>query len=438
MRLARFNVATPLLPRYAAPALGWRHLGPALFFVALAMTRLGRAAATEEKVEELSMVVGEELAFSGVREFAIENQQILAATVAPDKKSVIVRALRPGGSKVLLRSASVLDQSHSVDIVVSMRDPKVVMAELEDLLRPYPGLKVRNRRSRVLIEGQVKTAAELGQLRELERRFDGQLVSQVTVGPSEEANRVMIRLDLHHVAVRRRFSRKLGLSYPASISGGSIFSLATASMSLGSTWLTQSSSVISDLLPRLDLSEANGDIKIKRTDTLITVNGARAVYREGSELPVRLTGTLGAGQLEKIFYGAELTVIPQLSPSNDAVTLEITADISQRDDAATQDGIPGRSLSHVHTIVYIPVGKSAMLAGVDLRSAGQTRTGLPWLSRIPILGYLFGSQSKEAEASYGVVFITPTLVQQSSLAAQQRLDRALLLFDKPALLTIDR
>jgi pilus assembly protein CpaC len=171
---------------------------------------------------------------------------------------------------------------------------------------------------------------------------------------------------------------------------------------------------------------------------LITVNGARAVYREGSELPVRLTGTLGAGQIEKIFYGAELTVTPQLSASNDAVTLEITADISQRDDAVTQDGIPGRSLSHVHTVVYIPVGKSAMLAGVDLRSAGQTRTGLPWLSRIPILGHLFGSQSKDAEASYGVVFITPTLVQQSSTAAQQRLERALLLFDKPATLSIDR
>src|SRR5262249_13083040 len=153
-------------------------------------------AAAQEKQEELSMVVGEELAFSGVREFAIENPQILSAAVAQDKHSVLVRALRPGVSKVLLRGAAATDQNHSVEIVVSTRDPKAVVAELEELLRPYPGLTVRRSRSRVLIEGQVKTAAQLTQLRELERRFDGQVVVQVTMPQTEDLSRVMIRLDL--------------------------------------------------------------------------------------------------------------------------------------------------------------------------------------------------------------------------------------------------
>ena len=420
--------ATAWLPRRAAALLLVLALG-------------GHAAAEPEPepepLRQFNMVVGEELAFSSVREFAIENQHILTAAVAPDKKSVVVRALRPGDSKVLLRSAAPSEKSHSVDIVVTMRDQKAILSELADLLAPYPGLKVRSSRSHVFVEGQVKSTSELAQLRELERRYDGQLVSLVTLAVADELRRVMIRLDLHHVSVKRRFSRKLGVSYPGSINGTAILNLAAPGLNLGPSLVTQST-LIGDLLPSLDLSEANGDIRIKRTDTLITENGARAVYREGSELPVRLSGTLGAGQLEKIFYGAELTVTPSLSPSSDAVTIDIKADISQRDNAATQDGIPGRSLSQVHTVVYIPLGKSVMLAGVDLRAAGQTQTGVPWLSRIPILGLLFGSQAKEAESSYGVVFITPTLVQQSSAVTEQRLARALLLFEKPSALPIDR
>lgn len=388
------------------------------------------SAEEKEKPEEFSMVVGEELAFNGVREFAIENQQVLTANVAGDKKSVLVRALRPGVSRILLRAASDADKSRSLEIVVSLRDPKAVVTELEDLLRPYPGLKVRVNKARVLIEGNLKAAEELTRLRDIERRFDGQVVLLATVAMTEAPRPIMIRLDLHHVSVKRRFSHRLGVRYPASVSGGQVLSMYNSAATLGSSWISQTS-VLGDLLPSLDFNEANGYIKLKRTDTLITENGAKAVYREGAELYVRLSGTLGAGQLEKVFFGADLTVTPHLSPNNDAVTLELSADITQRDSAATQDGIPGRSLSQVRTVVHIPVGQSVMLAGVDLQSAGQTRTGLPWLSRIPVLGYLFGSNSAEAESAYGVVFITPTILQESSAAVQQQIDRAMRAFEKP-------
>lgn len=394
-------------------------------------------AHAQEKLEELSMIVGEELAFSGVREFAIENQQVLSAQVATNKKSVMVRALRPGESKLLLRAISNADKSRSLAIVVSLRDPKAVVTELEDLLRPYPSLKVRVNKSRILIEGVLKSVDELNQLHDIERRFDGQVVLLATVVMAEAPKPIMIRLDLHHVSVRRRFSHKLGVSYPASVSGGQLLSMAGSASTLGASWVTQSS-VLADLLPTLDFNESNGYIKLKRIDTLITENGAKAVYREGAELYVRLSGTLGAGQLEKVFFGADLTVTPRLSPKGDSVTLDVIADITQRDNAATQDGIPGRSLSQVRTVVHIPIGQSMMLAGVDLQSAGQTRTGLPWLSRIPVLGYLFGANSAEAESSYGVVFITPTILQESTSAVQQQLDRALRAFEKPQSVPIQR
>lgn len=408
-----------------------------IFLLSLALLLLSPPVRADEKIEEFSMVVGEELAFNGVAEFAIENQQVLSASVARDKKGVLVRALRPGVSKVLLRAAASNEPGRSVEIVVSMRDPKTVLAELEDLLRPYPGLKVRASKSRILIEGQLKSEPELARLREIEHRFDGQVVLLAGVAITEAPRGIMIRLDLHHVSIRRRFSHKLGIRYPASLSGNQAYTMAAAALTLGPPWVTQTA-VIGDLLPSLDFSESNGYIKLKRTDTLITENGAKAVYREGAELAIRLTGSLGAGQLERVFYGAELTVTPHLSVGNDTVTLELVADISQRDNAATQDGIPGRDVSQVKTTVHIPIGQSAMLAGVDLQQAGVTRTGLPWLSRIPILGYLFSSDNQETEASHSVVFITPTIQQESSPRSRQQLEEAVRYFEKPTKLPLER
>jgi len=395
------------------------------------------AQSTDSKVEEFTMVVGEELAFQGMHEFAIENQQILAASIQRDGKGVLVKALRPGSSKVLFRLDSGGRLTRVVEIVIGIRDPKFVVGELETLLRPYPDVKVRTSRMQVIAEGQVKSDQELRAVRDLFRRYEGQVTELLTISQAPTARSVMIRLDMHFVSVRRRFTHRLGVRYPAGITGSDIFKLTVEAVTLGTDALTQSS-VIPNLLPGLDFSEANGYIRIKRIDTLITENGVKAVYREGSELPIRLNAALGAGTLEKMFFGAELTVTPRLAPTGDVVLLEVQADISQKDNAVTQDGIPGKTLSQVKTSVQVPVGQSMMLAGIDFQSAGQTRTGLPWLNRIPILGFLFGSNAKDSEGAYSVLYITPTVIEKSSSQAQQQIERALKAFETPSMVPISR
>jgi len=398
--------------------------------VATALFSLSPPALAETKPEEFTMVVGEDLAFQGMQEFAIENQQILSATISRDGKGVVVRALRTGNSKVLFRLDASGQKIRIVDIAVGVRNPKNVVDELDVLLKPFPNLKTQVNRMQVLVEGEVKTEQDLRNVRDILRRYEGQITELISVAPAATQRAVMIRLDFHFVAVRRRFSHRLGLTYPTSIRGSSLLTLGNEIATGGGLAVTQSA-VLPSLLPTLDITEANGYIRIKRVDTIITENGTKAVYREGSELPVRVSASLGAGSLEKIFYGSELTVAPRLSPLGDVVALEVMAEISQRDNAVTQDGIPGKNLSTVRTSVQIPVGQSMMLAGIDFQSSGATLTGLPWLSRIPILGYLFGSDSKEAESAYSVVYITPTIVEKSSPLAQQQIERALRAFDKP-------
>jgi pilus assembly protein CpaC len=192
--------------------------------------------------------------------------------------------------------------------------------------------------------------------------------------------------------------------------------------------------LISSLLPSLDINETNGYIRVKRADTLITENGAKAVYRDGSEVMIKLPGTFAGGTVEKIFYGAELTMTPRLSASNDSVSLEISSDITQRDNIHGIDGLPAKIIEQLQTSIHVPLGQSAMLAAADSRSELRSTSGLPWLNRIPVLGYLFGSETKEADSSYGVIYITPTLVQGTSGVPSAQIEQALKFFEKPGLL----
>ena len=405
--------------------------------IALLVIVSGPAPAAETRPEEFTMVVGEELAFQGMQEYAVENQQILSAVVAKDNRGVVVKALRPGSSRVLFRLDAGGRQTRVVEIVVGIRDPKFVVSELEVLLHPYPDVKLRVNRMQVIAEGTVKNEAELRSVRELLRRYDGQVTELVTLGTAAPQRVVMIRLDLHFVAVLRRFSSHIGVRYPASISGGQVLGVVSDALTFGSAIIGQST-VLPSLLPTLDFVESNGYIRIKRVDTLVTENGTKAVYREGSELPVRLTAAIGSGTLQMIFYGAELTLTPRLSANNDMVALDINADISQKDNAVTQDGIPGKTISMIHSSVQIPIGRSMLLSAVDLQTSGKTRTGLPVLSRVPVLGYLFGSEMKDSETVYGAVYITPTLIEKPTAAGEQQINRALEYFNAPFTLPISR
>ena len=405
----------------------------ALLFLALVTP----VAAAETHPEEFTMVVGEELAFQGMQEYAIENQQVLSAVVTKDNRGVVVKALRPGSSRVLFRIDAGGRQTRVVEIVVGIRDPKVVISELEVLLHPYPDIKLRTNRMQVIAEGTVKNETDLRSVRDLLRRYEGQVTELLTIGASAPQRVVMIRLDLHFVAVLRRFSSRLGVRYPASLSGAQILGVVSGALTFGSAIISQST-VLPDLLPTLDFVESNGYIRIKRVDTLVTENGTKAVYREGSELPVRLTSALGAGNVQMIFYGAELTLTPRLSANNDVVALDIAADISQRDNAVTQDGIPGKTISAIHSSVQVPIGRSMLLSAIDLQASGKTRTGLPLLSRVPVLGYLFGSEIRDSETSYGAVYITPTLIEKATPASEEQINKALSVFNAPFTLPISR
>jgi hypothetical protein len=71
-----------------------------------------------------------------------------------------------------------------------------------------------------------------------------------------------------------------------------------------------------------------------------------------------------------------------------------------------------------------------MLAGLEAHTEARTRTGLPLLSSIPVLGYLFGSDSNREEQTQNVLFIVPTVVDVVRADARGRIGEAMRVFEE--------
>jgi len=237
-----------------------------------------------------------------------------------------------------------------------------------------------------------------------------------------------IRLDLYFVRVEDTYSHAIGIGFPGSI-GGSDSELRTTvdydrSVTGGVIEPVEQGTrlqlVHNAILPRIDIAQANGWARIYRQAALITANGVQAEFNAGGELNVQVQSGV-QGTLQQIEFGTKLTCLPRFDPETQRIELQITAQIADlADDRGT--GVPGLSTQSVTTNVNLGLGESIVLGGFIAQSETRSRSGLPGLSQIPILGALFGTHSRRFEASEGLMFIVPSVVDAVPLTQRNRIE----------------
>jgi type II secretory pathway component GspD/PulD (secretin) len=71
------------------------------------------------------------------------------------------------------------------------------------------------------------------------------------------------------------------------------------------------------------------------------------------------------------------------------------------------------------------LGQSIILSGMRGRSTTGGSQGLPLLAQIPILGALFGSQTRINRENEMVIFVVPTVIEGMSRQAEDRVAAAM-------------
>lgn len=232
-----------------------------------------------------------------------------------------------------------------------------------------------------------------------------------------------VRLDLYFVQVSDRYGHNLGVSWPSSLAANleGSFDLMTGS------FRDAVLSISGQVLPGLDMAQRSGWARLSRHAAVVAANEQPANYRSGGEINVPIQGALTA-EIRALEYGSTIKVTPRFDARTGRVELSLGASVSDLlDDAGT--GIPARTVSELQTTVNIDLGKSLVLAGLDARSDGRSKRGLPGLSRIPIVGGLFGSHNRRREEVKNLLFIVPTVVQAVSLRDRDRIREALAVYE---------
>jgi len=161
------------------------------------------------------------------------------------------------------------------------------------------------------------------------------------------------------------------------------------------------------------------DVRSLAAPSLLVRNNATATITVGTQVPVQSTqvSTGGVGNVvssaQYVSTGITLTVTPRINPGG-LVYMDITQDVSRpgaRDPDISTSGNPPINNKSVSSQVAVQSGQTVFLGGLISEQDSRGRSGVPYLSRIPVIGYLFGAKTKATTRSETLVMITPTVVE---------------------------
>lgn len=181
----------------------------------------------------------------------------------------------------------------------------------------------------------------------------------------------------------------------------------------------------------LNAMEQAGVMRTLAEPSLTAISGERAKFYVGGEfrLPAEQEVSTDAdtGQTtvsrttDTVNYGIELNFRPVvLAPGR--ISLQIETNVSEPTYEAsvvtgnTSRGIPGSTYLSIRrreasTSVELPSGGSIVIAGLVQDNIRQAMSGLPGLSKVPILGTLFRSKDFQRNETELVIIATPYLVR---------------------------
>lgn len=178
------------------------------------------------------------------------------------------------------------------------------------------------------------------------------------------------------------------------------------------------SSVVLQLLSQLST------VRVLSSPNLLVLNNQPARLQVGDQVPITTqsavsTFSAGAPVVNSVEYrdtGVILKVTPRVNASG-LVLLDIAQEVS--DVAATTTSSlnsPTISQRRLNSSVAVADGQTVTLGGLIRDGRNNSKSGIPILQDIPVLGSLFGARSSGTTRTELIVLITPRVVRNSDEA----------------------
>ncbi len=175
---------------------------------------------------------------------------------------------------------------------------------------------------------------------------------------------------------------------------------------------------------RLRMGELTNQTRSLQNNNVLVVDGETANIEAGQEDFFNVPTGNGQTSMSSVKYTLSLNVTPHITADGTVqmmVKIENSAPTTPTKSAATS-----KSLRTLTTNLMRKSGETAVIGGLYTTTFVEERQGWPYLSQLPIVGILFGSNSKTENRRELIILVTPTIVsfkERTKIALKEKTDK---------------
>jgi len=171
--------------------------------------------------------------------------------------------------------------------------------------------------------------------------------------------------------------------------------------------LGSGSSVLSAQLAAL---ESTGKGKIISSPRVTALEGETAWIEQGKRVPYPTIDADGNKITDFEDVVLKLDVTPNIT-SDGRISMKINAKNEELDWANAVQRQPATSKSQVDSTIIVNNGDTIVIGGVYKTTESKAKAGVPYLSEIPVLGWLFKYETTTKVKRELLVFVTPRIIE---------------------------
>ena len=276
---------------------------------------------------------------------------------------------------------------------------------------------------------------------------DELLLAQQLIDDLDKARGEVV-VDIAVLEVSKNWERTLGISWPSSIgvslqpncAATNSCSSSTSSTTTGTTGTSTTSPTLYNLAhlnstdfalsvgsATLNLLLTDNNTKVLQSPRIRATDDQKATMKIGSRIPIA-TGSYQTGaatalvsslvntQFQYQDVGVNIEMTPSVHYDHD-VTLKIKIEVSAESGTETISGVTEPIISQrvVDQTIRLREGEASILGGIQNKQEQNNWNGIPGLSAIPVLKYIFGSRDRIIQDDDIVFVVVPHIVRSQEL-----------------------
>ncbi|GGI18505.1 type II and III secretion system protein family protein [Oxalicibacterium faecigallinarum] len=382
---------------------------------------------------EIVMFVGEVkiLPTGKINRIAVGNGKMFTTSVLSNNELLLIGEAAGDSSLVIWSDKN---QKSVYTVRVSPRDAGNAFKSVTSLLQDMPNVVVSMVGSNVVISGTA-SKENLTRIATIVKMYP-QATS--VVREEEVSMKRMVYMKVQIIEMKKSLIENIGLQWPGSAAGPMLgfsgnfgSSRPTVGGALedilpvpGKGGLTTYLGISSLIQTTLNLAKNNGDAFTLAEPELSARSGGEAKFLAGGQIPLPATSALGAGSVEFKDYGIRLTIEPNADEYGN-IMAKISTEVSSVDPSVSVQQIPGFLTRQSQSEINVKNGQTIVMSGLVNTEMSNDATKVPGISRIPVLGRLFRSDSFRNGRTDLVVLVTPTIFDPTSTLNRERIEKGM-------------